>query len=166
MPSDDPKAKAFPYVFRRRLPHIQRDGRTYFLTFCTHEKWILPKSVRGNVLDHCLHDHGIKMNLLAAVIMPDHVHLLLSPLPDIQGNPYTLSEILKGIKGSSAVSINKVLGRKGKVWQEETFDHILRTSECLKQKTEYLANNPVRRGLVARSEEYPWIWMAEVEKKP
>jgi len=158
MASEDPKAKQYPHVFRRHLPHLQREGRTYFITFCTHQKWILPESVRGIVLDYCLHDHGSKIELIAVVVMPDHVHLLLTPLPDKLGNPYTLSEILKGIKGSSAASVNKSLGRKGQVWQGESFDHILRNEESLREKSEYLIQNPARRGLVSRPDEYPWLW--------
>jgi len=90
--------------------------------------------------------------------MPDHVHLLLSPLSDSQGRPYALSEILKGIKGTSAIAVNKALGRKGKVWQSESFDHILRSEESLADKGDYLLNNPVRKGLAANPEEYPWLW--------
>jgi len=162
---DKPKAKKNPYAFRRDLPHLQREGKTYFITFSTHQKWNLPESVRRIVLEHCLHDHGKKMILHAAMIMPDHVHMLLSPLSDGQGHPYSLSEILKGIKGASAASVNKVLGRKGKVWQAESFDHILRNEESLRDKGEYLVNNPVRKGLTRWLDDYPWLWREWVEGK-
>jgi len=103
------------------------------------------------------------MMLHAAVVMPDHVHLLFTPLCDPEGKSYSLSEILGGLKGSSAHSINKLMNRKGKAWQGESFDHILRSSEAIKEKAEYICNNPVRKGLVASIEDYPWLWREWVE---
>jgi len=72
-----------------------------------------------------------------------------------------LANVLKGIKGASARSINKALGRKGPVWQDESFDHELRRSESIVEKAEYIAMNPVRRGLVEKPEDYPWLWIPE-----
>ena len=95
--------------------------------------------------------------------MPDHVHLLLTPLQDEEGSPYALPAILKLIKGASARSINKVLGTSGPVWQEESFDHVLRSQESLQEKLEYIRQNPVRRGLVKNPEDYRWLW---VEQNP
>ncbi len=60
-------------------------------------------------------------------------------------------------KGTSAREVNTLLGRCGPVWQEESFDHVLRTSESLKEKIEYIRQNPVRRGLVVRPEDYRWL---------
>ena len=161
------KAKTYPYVFKRDLPHIQTEGKAYFVTFSTHERWHLPESVRALVLEHCLKDHQSKMMLHvmlhAAVVMPDHVHLLFTPLHDLEAKPYSLSEILGGIKGSSAHSINKGMKRKGNVWQSESFDHILRNDESMAEKAEYICNNPVRKGLVASVEDYPWLWREWVE---
>jgi hypothetical protein len=71
---------------------------------------------------------------------------------------YSLAEIMNGIKGASAHKINKALGRTGKVWQAESFDHVLRSSENLDAKIAYLVENPVRAGLVGDSNNYPWSW--------
>ncbi len=91
--------------------------------------------------------------------MPDHVHLLLSPLRDSDGNLYSLIEILQGIKSASAHSLNRALGRSGPVWQEQSFDHVLRSVESYDEKVEYMRQNPVRRGLVSLPEEYRWLWV-------
>jgi len=91
--------------------------------------------------------------------MPDHVHLLLTPLRDGGGFSYPLPSILKLIKGTSAREINKVLGRCGPVWQEESFDHVLRGDESFEEQLEYIRQNPVRRGLVERPEQYRWLWV-------
>jgi REP element-mobilizing transposase RayT len=146
------------YEYRRRLPHYQKDDRALFVTFCTGYD-PLPESVRDIVLQHCLHDHGTKTRVHAAVVMPDHVHLLLTPLRDAGGNPHSLVEILQGIKGASAHSVNRALRRSGPVWQEESFDHVLRSEESFEEKVEYIKQNPVRRGLVTRPEAYPWLWV-------
>ena len=61
--------------------------------------------------------------------MPDHVHMVLTPLRDARGNPFGLAEVLSAIKGASAHSVNRTLGRRGVVWQDESFDHILRNGE-------------------------------------
>jgi hypothetical protein len=49
--------------------------------------------------------------------------------------------------------------RSGPVWQDESFDHVLRSDESLKQKLEYIRQNPVRQGLVKKSEDYKWLWI-------
>lgn len=95
----------------------------------------------------------------AVVVMPDHVHLLLTPLRDADGNLVSLVGILQAIKGASAHSLNRALGRSGPVWQEESFDHALRSDESFDQKMEYIRQNPVRAGLVSRPEDYPWLWV-------
>jgi len=91
--------------------------------------------------------------------MPEHVHLLMTPLRDPQGSMFCLSEILRGIKGASARSVNQLLGGSGPLWQEESFDHVPRSEESLQQMIEYIRQNPVRRGLVKTPEEYRWLWI-------
>ena len=147
------------YEYRRKLPHYQKAGRVLFVTFCKGNSTPFPPEARDAVIRHCLHDHGKRFQLHAAVVMPDHVHLLLTPLRDQKGWPYALPSILKALKGSSARSINKLLGSSGPVWQEESFDHVLRSQDSLEEKLEYMLQNPVRRGLVSRPEDYPWLWI-------
>jgi REP element-mobilizing transposase RayT len=147
------------YEYRRRLPHLQKAGRALFITFRKLSKDPFSGAARDLVLGHCLHDDGKRFVLHAAVVMPEHVHLLLTPLADAQGWPIELCNIMKLIKGTSARSVNKLCGTKGPVWQDESFDHVLHSHESLSQKTEYIRQNPVRRGLVQRPEEYPWLWV-------
>ena len=71
---------------------------------------------------------------------------------------YSLGKIMDAIKGASAHKVNRALGRKGRVWQPESFDHVLRSSESLDAKIQYLLENPVRRGLVPEWDLYPWLW--------
>ncbi|HYU45746.1 MAG TPA: hypothetical protein VEK84_06165 [Terriglobales bacterium] len=151
--------KATPYEYRRDLPHHQKADCVLFVTFCKLTKDPLPEAARSLVLQHCLHDHGSKLRMHVAVVMPEHVHLLLTPLRDERGWPYPLRNLLKLIKGTSARSVNKFLGREGPVWQEESFDRVLRSWESFEEKREYIRQNPVRRRLVERPDDYPWLWV-------
>jgi REP element-mobilizing transposase RayT len=150
------------YEHRRGLPLYQPDDRALLVNFRTLSSIILPPPARSLVLEHCLREHKKRIRLYAAVIMPDHVHLLFTPLRDQQTRSYHISVVMQTIKGVSSHSVNKLLGRTGPVWQEEYFDQVVRSYESLRQKIEYIRQNPVRRGLARVPEEYPWLW-AEYE---
>jgi REP element-mobilizing transposase RayT len=154
------KLKPNPYFYQRSLPHYQKQRCTLFVTFCKLLPDPFSDTARSLVLRHCLHDDGNRLRMHAAVVMPEHVHLLLTPLGDAEGRPYLLQEILKLIKGTSARSVNRLVGRASPVWQEESFDHVLRSDESFEEKMEYIRQNPVRRGLANRPEDYPWLWVA------
>jgi len=154
-----PTATFRRYEYRRRLPHYQRDDRPLFVTFRTLTAYVLSPNARTLALQHCFHDHGKTIQIPAAVVMPDHVHLFFTALRDADGWTFALPEILRAIKGSSARNINKLTGRTGPVWQDESFDHVLRGNESLRETVEYIRQNPVRKGLVEKSEDYLWLWV-------
>ena len=135
------------------------------MTFCTKNSRVLPESVRSIVLAHCLHDHGRTVHVHGVVVMPDHVHMVLTPLMNDRGEPFRLTQILSAIKGASAHSINRMLRRKGVVWQDESFDHILSTEESAESKVQYICQNPVRRGITKAEDDYPWLWRDWIEGK-
>lgn len=146
------------YNYRGRyLPHVQKDNRSIFVTFATHLRWHLPSCARDLALEACIHAHEKKCILQVAIIMPDHVHLIFTPLIGELGL-FSISQIMHGIKSESAHRINKALGRRGKVWQDESFDHVLRGDESLASKVAYILENPVRASLVKNSDEYRWLW--------
>jgi REP element-mobilizing transposase RayT len=89
--------------------------------------------------------------------MPDHAHVILTPLVDEYG-PFPIPQIMHAVKSESAHRINKALVRRGRVWQDESFDHVLRSDESLASKMAYVLENPVRAGLVKNPDEYPWLW--------
>jgi putative transposase len=117
------------YEYRRKLPHYQPDAKIFFITFCTSRRWVLPAVARTITLETCLRSHRRECGLEAVVIMPDHVHLLLTPLLK-DGRTISIPEITQTLKSVSAHRINKALGRKGCVWQEESFDRALRREEA------------------------------------
>jgi len=152
---------AIKYDYRRRLPHYQKADRAIFISFRRGVDTALTGDCRSAVLECCLWGNRTRFHLHAAVVMPEHVHLLMTPLRDAGGDVFCLRDILKGIKGASARAVNQLLGSSGPVWQEESFDHVVRSHESLQQKIEYIRQNPVRRGLVKTPEEYPWLWVEQ-----
>jgi len=90
--------------------------------------------------------------------MPDHVHLILVPLIDeVKRCVVPLEWITRSIKGYSARQINARLRRRGQVWQDESFDHVIRNGN-FDSKLEYLLQNPVRKGLAAGWQMYRWCY--------
>ena len=142
------------YYYRRCLPHLEREYKTYFVTFCTKSRRVLEPCDRDIVFRECLAVRSDAHWLHCIVVMPDHVHLLVT-----LSNDESLSRFLQPIKGRSARFINALHGRRGSIWQRESFDHILRKDEDLAKKGEYIANNPARAGLVGRARDYPWLWI-------
>jgi putative transposase len=89
-------------------------------------------------------------NLLAHVVMPNHVHLLVEPSVPV-------ARITRGIKGVSARDANVLLDRVGKsFWQPESFDHWIRNGASLERTIFYIENNPVRARLAKRAEDWKW----------
>jgi REP element-mobilizing transposase RayT len=150
------------YEYRRMLPHYQKAHRVVFITFCKNFRGeAVPPQARDVVLQCCLKGNGRYFHLQGVVVMPDHVHMLLTPLCDEDGWRYGLPAILKSLKGASARAVNKILHTSGPVWQEESLDHVLRSQESLQGKLEYIRQNPVRSGLVQKPEDYRWLWVEQ-----
>lgn len=147
------------YDYRRKLPHLQREARPLFVSFRTHRSCKLAPKLRDIVLECCVYQHGKSVRLHAAVIMPEHVHLLFSALKDAKGESYSIPEIMQNIKSVSAHRVNRAAGRTGKVWQTESFDHVIRSSGEFEAKIAYIAENPVMRRLVNSVSDYKWLWL-------
>jgi putative DNA methylase len=145
------------FITQRNLPHWQLGGSTYFVTFRT-ANIELPRSARNVVLEACRHFDGKRYHLWVAVVMPDHTHLLLTPMEQKKGEWYSLSQILHSIKSFSAKQINKLLNRERVVWQDESFDRIVRDEKEFLEKWEYIRNNAVKKGLSETPEEYESLY--------
>jgi len=97
--------------------------------------------------------------------MPDQVHMIFTPLVETQvAKGISLESITKGNLGSIRPFHQPVAGSVGDVWQEESFDRVLQSSEKLDEKIDYILNNPVRAGLVATAEDYPWLWALDPDR--
>ncbi len=89
-------------------------------------------------------------DLHAFVVMPNHVHLLVSPA-------IALPKLTKSLKGITAKRANAMLASIGRpFWQEESYDHVVRCETEFERIRRYIEENPVRAGLVRRTSEYRW----------
>jgi REP element-mobilizing transposase RayT len=89
-------------------------------------------------------------DLHAFAVMPNHVHLLLTP-----NVPFP--RIAKLAKGATARWANQILGTTGKAfWQDESFDHRVRDRDEFSRILRYIEMNPVRAALAAAPESFPY----------
>jgi putative transposase len=96
------------------------------------------------VADALHHFDGDRYELGCYVVMPNHVHAVVRPLsPDRQ----PLERILQSWKRHTAQEINRHRARQGPLWQEESFDRIVRDEEHLYRTIQYIGANPGRAGL-------------------
>jgi len=135
----------------RRLDRVfQRyDPPLYFVTFNTHKRQKL-------LANACVHDALIRfardgelrgVGLGRYVIMPDHVHLFVRGSLD-----FSLRQWVRILKRA----ISKAISCAPPHWQEGFFDHLIRHRESYAEKWEYVRQNPVRAGLTANADEWPW----------
>ncbi len=106
--------------------------------------------------------------LYVACVMPDHVHLLVEPQPKEQGERgetvfWTLNEILRGIRSTTAHRINRLRKRTGPVWEDDYFDRYIRSESDFHEKFHYILGNPWKSRVVRHDEDYPWVWTADLE---
>src|SRR5206468_3079526 len=93
---------------------------------------------------------GEHYNLHAWVVMPNHVHLLITPLIDP-------SVVLRKLKGSTARRSNLILNLQGQTfWQAESYDRVVRNVEEFRLVEGDIIQNPVKAGLAANPEQYRW----------
>ena len=153
-------ASGATYTRRRRLPHFEKPWAIYAVTFVTMGRRELSPRSRTHVLDALRHFHGLRYELFAACVMPDHVHLLVQPWIKEQNDRgesvfWPLGELMHSIKSFTAKAINKEEGTRGSVWEQERFDRYVRGDRDLEEKFRYILENPMRAGL---GEDYRWVW--------
>jgi len=88
------------------------------------------------------HFDGVRYEVAAFVVMPNHVHALFRPL-----DSHRISSILKSWKGFTARQINQRLGKQGALWQEEYWDRLIRSEAHFWKVIEYIRHNPVKANL-------------------
>ena len=124
--------------------------------------WLRDPRVAGLVEESLHHRDGGVYTLDAFCVMPNHVHLVCTPLPKPDGTYHALTAILHSLKRYTARQSNLLLGREGQFWQHESYDHVVRDEDELYRIIAYVMNNPVKAGLVATCEEWPWTYVAEL----
>jgi putative transposase len=132
---------------------VTREG-TYFITASAFQKRSLLQSDRmaGLFIDVLLHYRKMnKYQLHEFVVMPDHIHVLLTPIA-----PITLEKTVQFVKGGFSYRARKDLGFGGEIWQNSFYDRRVRDAQEYRNFRQYIYMNPTRRGLVALPEEFPF----------
>jgi putative transposase len=106
----------------------------------------------ANIVEKCLNKHnGTRYDMLAWVIMPNHVHVLIRTREG-----YTLAGIVHGWKSCSARLMNIELGRQGARWHRDYYDRYIRDERHLERAVIYIHQNPVKASLVADCKD--WVY--------
>ncbi len=140
------------WLLRHHEPLSEPDKREYFRLFSERvEEWLdsghgscalKDDRVAKIVADALRHFDGERYALDAWVVMPNHVHVLVTPKEG-----HDLSETLHSWKSFTANRINQLLGRTGQFWQHENYDHIVRNESSLFQIRQYIERNPQKAGI-------------------
>jgi putative transposase len=134
-PHDDATTRVYHEKFTRRFHRYLDEGHGA----CPFRH----PDLRALLIETMMQRDGVDHALDAFVVMPNHVHALVCPQGERE-----LSQISKAWKRVSAHLVNRYLGRKGALWQEESWDHIVRAPEHLDRFRRYIEANPgrLRRG--------------------
>ena len=129
----------------------------YFITICTRDHSPLFGNVRdgivrlspvGEIVQHewlAIPGFESALHLDAWVIMPNHLHGIISLHATDEMPTRGLSSIVAGFKGRATRSVNRARGREGEsFWQRSFYDHVVRNDADLDRVRDYIANNPAR----------------------
>jgi REP element-mobilizing transposase RayT len=123
----------------------------YFLDQGYGNCYLKDERIAEIVKDNLLHHQDKKYKLYAWVIMPNHIHYLITPIL-----PYSLAEITHSNKSYTAHEANKILNREGQFWFRESFDRYIRDENHFLQTIAYIENNPVKAGLCERKTDWKY----------
>jgi putative transposase len=145
LPTDDHWSRVVPtleeklrHAFAKQFNRCQED----FLDTCRGE-CVLKQSVLAKIVaDSLMHFDGARYRMGDFVVMPNHVHLLAS-----FGSEESMLTLCDSWMHYTAHQINMQLGRKGKFWQQEPFDHLVRSPEQYVYLKKYIKENGPKAGL-------------------
>ena len=148
-------------LYRRHLPHWIPDNTNLAVTWRLAgslpgkpdgPQWLADAHVAKMVADALLYGDSERelYKLHAWVVMPNHVHVVWELRSEY-------SATMRWLKGRTARVANEILGRRGlPFWQDESYDHWIRTNKELRVLIGYVEENPVRAGLVGAAERWRW----------
>ncbi len=108
------------------------------------------EKIAKTVADSLKFFNGERYEIFSWCVMPNHVHVVFKPLRKNE-----LDEILHSWKAFTSHEINKLLGKEGKIWQREYYDHLVRNQTEFDRIKRYVLNNPLKAGLEN------WRWVGE-----
>ena len=146
-----------------RLHQVWTRHPIYFLTTCTNGRQpLLANAATHTILLTEWREMSARRGWRVGryVIMPDHVHFFSAP---VGASAATLAAAVGHWKTWTAHAIGRDLGFRGRFWERSFFDHLLRSAESRSEKWAYVRENPVRAGLVAKAEDWPYAGAVDFE---
>jgi len=122
-----------------------------YLDMSSEVTFLRDSRIAGALAETLAKFHQVKYDLHAWVIMPNHAHILITPLTG-----YSLAEIMHSIKSYTANFGNKALNRTGRFWSPEYFDRFIRNRDHYAKVIIYIENNPVKARLCSEPCDWPW----------
>lgn len=136
-----------------RTKRYEEPGHPYCVTTTTENRHLYfasPSLAQIAVANlHFYHERG-DCELAAYVVMPDHLHALLSP------TRASISDVMRRIKSYIAKQVNEAIDHSGPIWQPSFYDRIVRCEGHLQSYVDYIHWNPVKGRLVAEPGDYPF----------
>jgi REP element-mobilizing transposase RayT len=121
-------------------------------------RWLVEDPVAEVVSEAIHYRDGKEYDLFASTLMPNHVHMVYST---VGRNDIPTYKILQSLKRHTARRANTILGQTGSFWQDESYDHVIRSPEELERIVWYIVNNPVKAGLVETWQQWKWTYVKE-----
>ena len=143
-----------------RLRHVWIKDPIYFLTCCTADRRpLLATPLAAEIILTAWQDAPRFFGWVVGrhIVMPDHVHFFARAHADAK----PLSVFMRDWKKWTAKKISTATGTPAPLWQPEYFDHVLRSPRSYSEKWDYVRANPVRAGLVATPEAWPFAGEGE-----
>ena len=122
------------------------------------EQYLRNDLVAAIVANSIRYHDGDWFDLEALCIMPNHVHLVLTPRERSETEDHSLAAIMHNIKRNSSKQANLALNRSGAFWQHESYDHVVRDDAELERIVQYVLYNPVQAGLVEDRTKWKWTY--------
>jgi putative transposase len=149
---------------RNALPaEILNPSRTFFATTGTHMgRRVLQSERNADLLIDVLRSLVAerRFELHDFVIMPDHLHLLLTIYDEM-----TIEKAMQLIKGRFSYRLSHEFGHKGEVWQRGFTEEQVMNKASFETHREYIAQNPVKARLVPSADEYPFCFRYLANRK-
>jgi putative transposase len=151
--------------YDRLLAHrCKQPHGTFMITWCTdrRRRLLAVPSIATEVKQELLRDGSeFESHVHAFVIMPDHIHWLVSLAGGL-----SIDRVVASVKARASRRIRSLRSSSiGSVWEPGFHDRWINTEEELKATARYIIANPLRAGLTAKVTNYPW-WFAEWAPAP
>jgi REP element-mobilizing transposase RayT len=116
--------------------------------------WLGEQPVAEIISEALQHRDEKLYDLHAYTIMPNHVHMMMTLMP----NAPILFKIMQDLKKFTGLHSNRSLGREGQFWEEESYDHVVRSEKEFYRILNYILRNPVKAGFVKEWQQWPFTF--------